>query len=84
MINIQHYLNRLQKDKFTIFLFHGVIPEKDSAIRNYTNKHLLSKDFENLLVELKKIGKPISLDKVIESFESKNFLAKLLLCDNIR
>jgi len=75
MIDIQHYLSCLQKDKFTIFLFHGVIPEKDSAIRNYTNKHLLSKDFENLLVELKNIGKPISLDEAIDSFESKTSLS---------
>ena len=30
----------LKKDKFTFILFHGVIENNKTSIRNYTNKHI--------------------------------------------
>ena len=71
MIDISHYVQHIKKEKYTIFLFHGVIDEECSGIRNYTNKHILKEDFENLLINLRKIGKPISLDEVIYYHEAK-------------
>jgi len=71
MIDISHYVQHIKKEKYTIFLFHGVIDKPCSGIRNYTKKHLLKKDFEKLLINLKKIGKPISLDEVINFHQER-------------
>tara|TARA_S200000501_G_scaffold89718_1_gene82894 strand:+ start:219 stop:1142 length:924 start_codon:yes stop_codon:yes gene_type:complete len=71
MIDIEYYINKLQKKKYSIFLFHGVIEKSFDGIRNYTKKHLLKGEFENLLVNLKKIGKPLSLDQVINFHKEK-------------
>ena len=54
MIDLKYYINKLQKGKYSIFLFHGVIEESFNGIRNYTKKHILKEEFENLLVNLKK------------------------------
>ena len=54
MIDLKYYINKLQKGKYSIFLFHGVIEKSFNGIRNYTKKHILKEEFENLLVNLKK------------------------------
>ena len=71
MINLDHYIKKLQKKKFSIFLFHGVIKESVNGIRNYTKKHILEEDFENLMVNLKSYGIPLALDEVVQ-FHKKN------------
>ena len=71
MIDLKYFINKLQKKTYSIFLFHGVIEESFKGIRNYTKKHLLKEDFENLLVNLKKMGEPLSLDQVI-NFHKEN------------
>tara|TARA_Y100000816_G_C26094272_1_gene578758 strand:+ start:902 stop:1825 length:924 start_codon:yes stop_codon:yes gene_type:complete len=65
MIDIYNYLNKLSKDTYSIYLFHGVISKNKAKIRNYNNKHILSTEFEKLLIELKRLGNPISLDDLI-------------------
>ncbi|MFL3005280.1 MAG: polysaccharide deacetylase family protein [Candidatus Neomarinimicrobiota bacterium] len=71
MIDLKYYINKLQKKRYSIFLFHGVIEEPSAGIRNYTNKHILKEEFENLMVNLKKIGDPLSLDQVINYHKEK-------------
>ena len=70
MIDIDYYVEKIKKNKFVIFLFHGVIVEEIRGIKNYTNKHILKSDFENLMINLKKNGTPICLNKLIEHYES--------------
>ncbi len=71
MIDLKYYINKLQKGKHSIFLFHGVIEKSFNGIRNYTKKHILKEEFENLLVNLKKKGEPLSLDQVINFHNEK-------------
>ena len=65
MIDFDYYLNKLQKNTFAIFLFHGVINEATTEVRNYTNKHLIAYDFEQLIRSLKTKGNPVSMDEVL-------------------
>ena len=81
MIDVKYYINKLQKGKYSIFLFHGVIEESFSGIRNYSKKHILKEEFENLLVNLKKKGEPLSLDQVINEEYNNNFPVNLIKCD---
>ena len=39
----------LKKDKFTFILFHGVIENNKTSIRNYTNKHIEKKNLKKFL-----------------------------------
>ena len=71
MIDLEYYINKLQERTYTIFLFHGVIEKPFKGIRNYTKKHLLKEEFENLLFNLKKMGEPLSLDQVIDFHKEK-------------
>tara|TARA_Y100001980_G_C14556306_1_gene347299 strand:- start:9445 stop:10368 length:924 start_codon:yes stop_codon:yes gene_type:complete len=71
MIDLDYYVKKLQKKKFSIFLFHGVIKESVNGIRNYTKKHILEEDFENLMINLKRYGIPLALDEVVQ-FHKKN------------
>ena len=70
-MNFDYYFQKLQKNTFSIFLFHGVIDKAYPGIRNYTNKHILKKDFEKLLEILQGIGNPISLDDIVKYHEEK-------------
>ena len=65
MIDINNYINKLSNETYSIYLFHGVVSENKAKVRNYNNKHILSAEFESLLIELKRIGNPISLDSLI-------------------
>ena len=48
MIKKNKYLDKLQKNTFPIFLFHGVIDKPYDGVRNYTNKHMLVDIFEEI------------------------------------
>ena len=48
-MNINNFLNHLKEDKFTIFLLHGVTDQDNIGIRNYTRKHIHSKEFDLVL-----------------------------------
>ena len=65
MIDSDFYLRKLREDSFVIFLFHGVIKDGNTGIRNYLRKHLLAEEFEILIKKLKEKGNPISMDDVI-------------------
>lgn len=62
-INLTKFLNN---DKFVIFLFHGVIKDKNYKIRNYTGKHIDLKIFERCMKALNEHGQIISMDDVID------------------
>ena len=70
MIDIEYYLSKLREDRFSIFLFHGVIKDVITGIRNYTKKHLLAEEFETLIKKLKVKGNIISMDNVIWHHEN--------------
>jgi peptidoglycan/xylan/chitin deacetylase (PgdA/CDA1 family) len=60
----------LADDGLAIFLFHGVIAEQRHQVRNYTRKHILASRFEAVLRELlSNGGRPVSMDRVVESTE---------------
>jgi len=65
VIDIDYYLSKLRENTFSIFLFHGVIEDINTGIRNYTRKHLPAEEFEILIKRLKVKGNPISMDDVI-------------------
>lgn len=65
------YTNFLSNENFVIFLFHGVISKNKSKIRNYTNKHLEVSRFERIIEELRKKGRPVSLDQIIKAKNEK-------------
>ena len=70
MIDLDCYLNKLSDNSFIIFLFHGVIEDINTGIRNYTRKHLPVSEFDNLIKRLKKKGNALSLDDVIWYYEN--------------
>ena len=70
MIDVDYYLSKLRENTFLIFLFHGVIQDVNTGIRNYTKKHLLAEEFEILIKRLKAKGNPISMDDVIWNNEN--------------
>ena len=73
---MKQYTNRLKENELTIFLFHGVINQNNTGIRNYTEKHILSKDFSNLLMKLVEKGSPVSLDEVANKWKQNSKLPK--------
>jgi peptidoglycan/xylan/chitin deacetylase (PgdA/CDA1 family) len=69
------YAARLSINRYTIFLFHGVIERQTHAVRNYTRKHLESHYFRAALQSLIDAGgNPISLEDVVRADESKSRL----------
>ena len=66
----------LNKNHFSIFLFHGVIKKKINNIRNYNNKHLLEKKFIYFLNILKSKGTILSLDEIYFNIRNKINLPK--------
>ena len=65
MIDTDLYLSKLCENTFVIFLFHGVIKDENTSIRNYNRKHLPAEEFENLIKKLKAEGNSISMDAVL-------------------
>ena len=51
MIKYSKYL----KKSCSIFLFHGVVKKNNYNFRNYNNKHIEQKKFEQILKDLKKM-----------------------------
>lgn len=75
MGKFDHISSRMEKNKVSIFLFHGVIHEDTSNVRNYTGKHILSKDFDSFLKAcMANGGTPISLDQLIDHQENGTHL----------
>jgi len=64
-------VQRLHPERLAIFLFHGVIETDNHSVRNYTKKHILKKEFSNIIDALKRKGKSISLDAVVDHIKSK-------------
>jgi peptidoglycan/xylan/chitin deacetylase (PgdA/CDA1 family) len=64
-MNISDYINRLEGEKLTIFLFHGVIRHNPFKIRNYNRKHILDSEFSELLGGLVEYGTPFSVDELV-------------------
>jgi peptidoglycan/xylan/chitin deacetylase (PgdA/CDA1 family) len=65
MIDIDFYLSKLSKNMLPIFLFHGVVKDANTGIRNYTKKHLYAEEFELLIKKLKLKGTSISMDDLM-------------------
>lgn len=76
MIDIDFYLSKLCEDTFVIFLFHGVIKDGNTGIRNYSRKHLLAEEFEILIKKLKVKGNPISMEDIIRHHDNGTELPK--------
>ena len=64
-------LNNLNKDFYKIFLFHGVIKKNKHIIRNYTNKHILEKNFINKIKFFKKNYNILSLEEIFFNIKNK-------------
>lgn len=60
---------RLAPDALTIFLFHGVINGYNSAVRNYTGKHINADLFARSMKQLAAAGHPISMNAVVEHID---------------
>jgi|MDSW01.1.fsa_nt_gb peptidoglycan/xylan/chitin deacetylase (PgdA/CDA1 family) len=71
MFRAQTYINRLTDDNIAIFLFHGVVQEQSSGLRNYNKKHILESQFEDLLAGLVADGHPVSMNDVVEFCEGE-------------
>ena len=67
---MKNHVERLSEDSLAIYLFHGVIHEQDSPVRNYTGKHLPLAYFKQLMKELRGAGVPISMDEVLQFLDS--------------
>jgi len=74
MIDIDYYISKLSKKKFPIFLFHGVVKDTNTGIRNYTKKHLFDEEFDLLMSKLKLNGSPISMNEILWYSENKKQL----------
>ena len=57
------YTSTLENGRVSIFLFHGVIREQVTAVRNYNRKHILLDEFAGLMRQLAAAGTPISMDR---------------------
>jgi len=65
-MKFEKYINRLTPDRLAIFLFHGVVEESTSSIRNYAKKHIEKDDFYKLVKLLKSMGNALSIQKISE------------------
>ncbi len=59
------YTATLQPGRVSIFLFHGVIREQVSAVRNYNRKHICLDEFVQLMRGLAAAGTAISIDEFL-------------------
>lgn len=62
---MRRYVEFLEPERFVIFLFHGVIRENRSRVRNYTRKHLLLDEFVAVLRDLMAAGSPVSMPEIV-------------------
>ena len=68
---INPLLKNLKENQISIFLFHGVIKKNNFSVRNYTNKHLNEKIFENIITNLKKKANPLSMNDILHVYEGR-------------
>ena len=62
MRKMEKFISMIGNDHYTIYLFHGVIPQPPrKSIRNYNRKHILAEEFEWLIKHLMHTGNPIDL-----------------------
>ena len=59
------YRQYLSPDGLAIYLFHGVVPERHSGVRNYTLKHLGSGEFTEICSALADQGEPVDLESAL-------------------
>ena len=64
-------LKHLNKNFYKIFLFHGVIKKNKHIVRNYTNKHILEKNFINKIKFFKKNYNILSLEEIFFNIKNK-------------
>ena len=64
------YLKFLKKDSFSIFLFHGVVPNNNFQVRNYNKKHISKDFFVSFIKNISKVGSPVTMNEII--FANKN------------
>jgi len=64
-------VQKLSSDGLAIFLFHGVVNDSPSGVRNYTNKHLKRDYFYDLMHTLREKGQALSMDEVIDHNKTK-------------
>ena len=64
-------LKHLNKNFYKIFLFHGVIKKNKYIVRNYTNKHILEKNFINRIKFFKKNYNILSLEEIFFNIKNK-------------
>lgn len=63
------FSNRLRDDALTIYLLHGVIPERATGVRNYTVKHLGLARFQALCAELASSGTSIGIEDAVAALQ---------------
>ncbi len=56
-----------KSETFNIYLFHGVIPEKTTGLRNYNRKHIDAVTFRRRLLELTNAGPSVSMDDIVNA-----------------
>lgn len=71
---MKDYAAYLQDKEFAIFLFHGVITKNRNRIRNYTRKHLEEEEFEEVILNLRAKGNPVSMDEVASAHQESRCL----------
>ena len=64
-------IERQSDNTVAIFLFHGVIDKSTYKVRNYTKKHLGQEYFLRILKELKKRGRPLSMEDIINHIQNR-------------
>jgi peptidoglycan/xylan/chitin deacetylase (PgdA/CDA1 family) len=70
------YAERLSDDGAAIFLFHGVVERHECRLRNYTRKHIDVDYFASVLRELRGVGSPVSMDRILEAAEGRDQLPR--------
>ncbi len=68
---MKKYSKFLKKKSLSIFLFHGVIDKNPFKVRNYSKKHILKKEFIEVLNDLNNFGTCISLNKAYSKIKRK-------------
>lgn len=77
---MNNYVKWLKDNHVTIFLFHGVVEKDDQPVRNANRKHIEAKYFEEVLLNLKKTGTPISMDELLHCLLEKKALPSKSFC----
>lgn len=74
MHQAEEIVNNLSYSCYTIFLFHGVIPEQKHRIKNYSRKHINLKDFHVIIKSLVKKGYPLRMNDYLSRCRTQSEL----------